>query len=782
MPVSTPDDVGDSGELRDADARGHGADGNQPWSEGTDGAEWRELVGALPHIVWIARPDGVPVYFNQQWMDFTGLPLEESLGDGWLEPFHPDERSLASQRWAKAIETGNSYEVEHRLRHRDGEYDWMLGRALPLRDGSGEIVSWFGTCTDIQDLKAALDEAVQLRTELEDRARRLTTTFESISDGFFAVDPDWRFTYVNRRAEEILGRDRASLIGEVLWEAFPNTVGSVIEDAFLRAKSTDRSEFIEAVYAPVLGAWLSIHAYPSENGLAAYVRDVSEARRNQDQLARQAHLLDEASDAILVRDLDHRVTYWNRSAERIYGYRAHEVLGRSIRELLYRDADTFERATQILLANGEWSGALVHFAKDGSELTVDGRWTLLRDDEGQPESVLCLNSDVTDRRRIEQQLLRAQRLDSLGTLAGGIAHDLNNVLAPIMLAAASLQRSDADAETSEMLEIIERSAARGADMVRQVTAFARGVDGEQREELDLDDLLDDVVRIVRSTFPKNIHVHRDATGDVWPTRGDATQLHQVLMNLCINARDAMPDGGALRLRVDNLVVDDRYVTHVQQVTPGRYVRIRVADDGTGIDRATLDRLFEPFFTTKAQGEGTGLGLPVSRGIVLGHGGYLDVDSELGVGTTFDVYLPAADALDAASGPPDDQTDPPGGNGELVLIVDDEAALRAVTRRILESAGYQVIEARNGTEAIELFARRATDVDAIIIDMMMPSPDGPATLHALFEHRPHIPVIAMSGHMASSEVAKAADLGVELFLAKPFTAARLLTTLHGVLRQ
>ena len=668
----------------------------------------------------------------------------------------------------------------------EAELESFAGRALvvriigePVHDESGAVVHVTGA---LQDVTLFRESTRQIRT----LAKRLTTTLESITDALFTVDRDWVVTYVNREAERLLRRTREELLGRRFWAEFPDIIGTEAETAYRRAMTEDVTTVLEDFHYPPLGGWFEIHAYPSEQGLAVYFRDVTEQHRarevlreREQQLAQQAELLDKARDAILVSDLDHRITYFNRSAELLYGYSAEEALGRSVRDLLYGDPAEFDRATAELLEHDEWAGELGHVAGDGTRLLIEARWTLVRDDDGTAQSVLAINSDVTERKRVEQQLLRAQRLESLGTLAGGIAHDLNNVLAPILLSVQTLQLSQADPSTSAMLSLIEQSTVRGADMVRQVLSFARGVDG-QRVEVALDAVLDDVVAIARDTFPKDIRIQREPAIGVWPVLGDVTQVHQVVMNLCINARDAMPDGGTLRLGLENVTIDEHYAARDHTAAPGRYVLIRVEDDGVGMDQPTIDRLFEPFFTTKAHGEGTGLGLPTSRGIVASHGGFFQVYSEPGVGSSFKVYLPVAAVGERIADLSTWEEPLPRGDGQLVLLVDDEPATREVTRRTLETFGYRVLDAQDGTEAVPLLEEHRAEVDLLLTDMMMPNMDGPATIEAVLHRRPDLPVIAVSGLTASREVSRAADLGVTHFLPKPYPAATLLGTIQELL--
>jgi PAS domain S-box-containing protein len=508
------------------------------------------------------------------------------------------------------------------------------------------------------------------------------------------------------------------------------------------------------------------------------IRARVERRQVDTRVREQAALLDKAQDAILVRDLEHHITFWNKSAERLYGWTTAEVTGHAITAMLYEDSGPFHEATRQVLAKGEWMGELQQINKQRERLTVECRWTLLRDDAGTPRAILAINTDVTEKKKLEHQFLRAQRMESIGTLAGGIAHDLNNVLAPVMMAVDLLKLNETDAYKLSMLDTIDNSARRGADMVGQVLSFARGMEG-RRVEVQLRHVIRDVEKISHDTFPKNIQVGANLAKTLWPLVGDPTQLHQVLLNLCVNARDAMPEGGRLTLSAENIQLDAHYAAMNIEAKPGPYVVVEVEDTGTGIPQGIIDKIFDPFFTTKEVGKGTGLGLSTSIAIIKGHEGFIRVYSEPGKGTRFRVYLPAKPSAEAPVAVAQ-TAELPRGEGELVLVVDDEVSIRDITQQTLERFGYQVILASDGAEAVSLYNAQRDRIALVITDMMMPVMDGAATIHALTKINPDIRIIAASGINANGVVAKAASLGVKHFLPKPYTASTLLKTLRKVL--
>ena len=508
--------------------------------------------------------------------------------------------------------------------------------------------------------------------------------------------------------------------------------------------------------------------------------DITERKRAEEQIQEQAALLNQAQDAIMVRDLDQQVLFWNKAAEHIYGWTAEEAVGKNVRELILKQpSEQFETARKAVLENGEWMGEMHQTRRDGTAIVIESRWTLVRDEKGVPRSILVINTDITEKKRMETQFLRAQRMESIGTLAGGIAHDLNNVLSPILMAIDMLQLKTSDESSRKWLDVLRTNAERGADMVRQVLSFARGVEGE-RVALQPKHMIKEIIKILRETLPKSIEISFRIPNDLWIISADATQIHQVLMNLCVNARDAMPDGGSISIAADNMVLDENYARMHLEAKSGRFVTISVADTGPGMTPEIQSRIFEPFFTTKDMTKGTGLGLSTAMTIVKSHGGFINVYSELHKGSQFTVYLPAIDKPggDNASAL---QVDLPLGHGELILVVDDEESIREITRGTLETFGYKVLTASDGTEALALYADKKNEIAVVLTDMVMPFMDGPATIRALQRMNPNVRIIAASGLGAAHRGGEGALEGVAVFLNKPYTAEKLLKTLAQVLR-
>ena len=589
------------------------------------------------------------------------------------------------------------------------------------------------------------------------------------------------FLAINDAAMKKYGYTRAEFLSMTMDE-FATVDESASEDADVGANSWGpdtklpwRHRCKDGRMLEVESSWHDMH-YSGRDAVVVLTIDRTEQKRVEERAREQANMLNGASDAIIVRDLQDKIHFWNKGAERLYGWNAAEALGRSIAELFGRERDT--TAEQELLAKGEWSGQLKHATKDGRDLVLNSRWTLVRNEHGEPTSVLVINTDMTETKKLESQFLRAQRLESIGTLASGIAHDLNNILSPILMSVDILRGDIKDPEIRKVLSIIESSAERGAGIVKQVLTFARGVEGE-RVLLQPKHLVSELAKIMAQTFPRNIDIQPNFAHDLWTVSGDATQLHQVLLNLCVNARDAMPNGGTLTVSAENVEVDDHFASMNPGAQLGPHVVFRVADTGIGMTPETMERIFDPFFTTKDVGKGTGLGLATVIGIVKSHGGFLSVQSEVGIGTTFRVFVPSARETEKVA-KREELGSVTGGKGELVLVVDDEMPIREALVRTLKSNGYHTYTAEDGTDALALYYERREEIALVITDLSMGGMDGIQLVRALRKVNPDVRVIVSSGHFQKENTTILGALGVKQFLDKPYTADKLLRAVQGAM--
>lgn len=499
--------------------------------------------------------------------------------------------------------------------------------------------------------------------------------------------------------------------------------------------------------------------------------ELIERRRAQEQIREQAALLDVATDAICVRNLQQQILFWNQSAERLYGFSAAEALGKNVNELFCPQMSSqVAEAMKTVVESGSWQGELQKVTKSGKKVIVECRWSLVLDAAGQPKSILTVDTDITEKKHLEQQFLRTQRLESLGTLASGIAHDLNNILTPILTSAQllTLKLTNIDQKNRRLVKILEDNSKRAADLVKQILTFARGDEG-QRIPLQIEHLLLEIEQIANSTFPKSIEISTNiSTQTLGMILADPTQMHQVLINLCVNARDAMLDGGKLHISAQNFFIDQNFARMNLDAQVGTYIAISVWDTGFGIPPENFERIFEPFFTTKEPGNGTGLGLSTVIGIVKSHGGFVKVYSEVGKGSQFQVYLPTVEANE--KGIPGDGGFI-NGNGELILVVDDEPLIREITKTSLEVHNYRVLTVSDGIEAIAMYHQYQNEISVVLMDMMMPSMDGLTAICTLRRINHQVKIIATSGLATKSQFAKAA--GANAFLAKPYTAKELL---------
>jgi PAS domain S-box-containing protein len=495
------------------------------------------------------------------------------------------------------------------------------------------------------------------------------------------------------------------------------------------------------------------------------------------RLLELAGIIERANEAIVVSDFTGRITLWNNGAARLYGIDPADAVGRRAEDVLSPSHLAYLRdARESTRDKGEWQRELRITTRDGRDLVIDFRMSLVRDAAGTPSARLSIATDITEKKKLEEQFLRTQRLESLGLLAAGIAHDLNNVLAPVLMAAPLLRLRVTGNADLRLLDILEKSAARGAGLVRQIFGFARGVGGGLRL-IQTKHLLADFVEVIQVGFPKSIVIEKDFAADLWPIQADPTQIHQILLNLAVNARDAMlPRGGTLRLHAANRILSEQDELPCRDSRPGAFLVMTVADTGSGMTAEVLSRIWEPFFTTKGEGKGTGLGLSTVRGIAAAHHGFVTVETQVGRGTCFSVFFPAEhpETGEAAGGPAPQL---PRGHGELILVVDDEADVRDMTAEILAGHDYRVISCRDGVEAIGVFAEHKSEVRLVLCDVNMPNLDGTALALVLRRLSPDIGILIMTGLDGDPSPQTPESAPCIPKLQKPFTVEALVTAVH-----
>ena len=690
---------------------------------------------------------------------------------------HPDDRKRVNQLTINAIEKGIPYETEFRFIRSDGSIGYAFSRGKIERDTKGNIVRFYGISKDVSQYKQ-VESALR---ESEQRFRKMADTAPVM---IWMAGYDKLCYYFNAVWLEFTGRS----LDQEIDNGWTNGVHpddrdrcvQIYEDSF----DTHQAFSMEYRLQDKNGdyRWILDKGTPrfnSDGNFEGYIGsciDITERKQAEEKIAEQAVLLDVATDAILLRSLEGTILYCNQSAERMYGWTAQEAIGKAADKLLFKEiTPELMEAMQEVKRSGSWQGELKKVTKQGRDITVASRWTLVSDEAGNPKSILTVDTDITENKLLESQFLRIQRLESLGTLASGIAHDLNNMLTPILAISQllPLKLSNVDKTSSEMLKILEANAKRGADLVKQVLSFARGNEGK-RTVLQVKHILKDIEQFAKGTFPKSITIERNFPQNLWTVSGDATQLHQVFMNLVVNARDAMTEGGILSIEAENKFIDESYARMNIEAKVGSYVLVTISDTGIGISPQIIDRIFDPFFTTKEVGKATGLGLSTVLGIIKNHGGFIEVSSEIAKSTQFRVYLPSIEGDVSAIS---EREQLPTGNNELILVVDDEVAICEIIKTTLETYNFRVITAQDGIDAIAKYVQHKDKINLVLIDIMMPSMDGVTTIRTLQQMNPQVQIIAMSGLVSNEALTQSNNIDIQGFLAKPFNAGDLLNILQ-----
>jgi PAS domain S-box-containing protein len=600
---------------------------------------------------------------------------------------------------------------------------------------------------------------------------------DNIPESFILVDRSYQVLYVNRMACTLLGLQRANMERQTLTEILPWFASDAVAVALERAWSEAGRRQFEA-QSHDTGQWYEVRCTPGEYDMSIHVQDITQQRAVQEalrasqlRLAEQAALLDKSTDSILVWDIQGRLLYWNRSAASVYRPLSHATVGRPVQEVLHVDPDEFMKDTEKVLEAGELRKVVKLVATDGQPTIIQSHQTLVRDAAGHPKSILAINTDISERVAIEERLRQTERLDAVGQLTGGVAHDFNNLLTVILGSAEVLVEDLAhDTELHALADITKRAAERGAALTQRLLAFARRQTLEPRP-IDLHALLSDLQTLLRRTLREDVDLAVVEANNVWYALVDPAQLENALLNLCLNAQDAMPQGGQLTISTENASLDQSYADMYTEVTPGDYVMVVVADSGTGIPPELLGRVFDPFFTTKEFGKGTGLGLSMVYGFIKQSHGHITVYSELAHGTSVRMYLPrATDAAAAADEAAINLSDLQGS--ETILVVEDDDMVRGNTQRQLTSLGYHVITAANGQEALTV-VRTGMPINLLFTDVVMPGGmNGPALARAARVLQPELLVLYTSGYTENVIVHQGRlDAGVHL-VSKPYTRAEL----------
>ncbi|HMD60282.1 MAG TPA: PAS domain S-box protein [Opitutaceae bacterium] len=746
--------------------------------------KFRQLAENINEVFWITDPAKDRMeYVSPAYESIWGRSCASLLQSpkGWLDAIHPEDRQRVSEAAATKQKDG-TYEEIYRIIRPEGSIRWIQDRAFPLKDAKGDVYRLVGIAADITELK-------RIQEELARREEQYRGVFTSVTEGLIIRDLDGTAVDANPAFCSLLGYSRE----EILRLRPDDYVEAGCLPAFRQFLETVRagnSFRFQGHFRRKDGTLVSVDAYGAtfhydgRPHLLGSVRDVSAQKSAEDALRRSEAdfrtIFQNAPFGMALVGPDGRPIRCNLALQKLLGFSESELQGMvftefthpediqadltNFRELIDGKRDQYQIEKRYLRKGGELVTAL---------LTVSAA----REHSGDAPHIIAMLEDVTEKRKLEEQVLRAQRIESVGMLAGGIAHDLNNILAPMLMAAGLLKGKLTEPRDQAIVTIIEQGAQRGAAIIRQLLTFSRGLEGE-RGDVQVRHLIKDMVDIVRETFPRNVEIEPKVPTDLWVVKGNATQLHQVLMNLCLNARDAMPKGGRLIITTQNVRLTEENANLNPLAKPGRFVVVKVADTGHGIPKEIMDRIFEPFFTTKAVGQGTGLGLSTVVGIVKNHGGSVTVYSEPGKGTEFKVYLPVADSSQAAAQAP--VTAAPLGRGELVLLVDDEPAIREATKQVLEKSGYRVVTAANGADALRTFVQNRDAVRLVLTDMMMPVMGGAPLIRALRIIEPKVSIVAMSGLDEAISQEDLEALNFPEFVTKPCDAGQLLHALHRAL--
>lgn len=739
-------------------------------------ARFRELSDMLPEVIFESDLTGKLTYANKDAFAKYGY-AEDELADGIFihQLVVPEDRLRLTAAMADKLSGRKTdpYGGEYTTLRKDGTPVPVIVYSKPIVQ-DGFPIGLRGIVVDITEQK-------DFETQIKAQAAQLRAIIDNLPFDFWAIGPDGRYFFQNSPSREIWGgfvgrlpdeiapsREIAALWRENNMRAFAGEV--VKEEVEYYAENGARTCI--NILAPMLDG-------NSVLGIIGVNIDITDQKRAEAQIRFQVSLLDQVRNAVIASDLQGRIVYWNRYAEVLYQWAAAEALGQHLTNFLIpqQSREAFRTVTGTLAAAGSWEGEVVARKKDGSLFTIFMTITTLADTEGNRTGYVGISVDISERLRLEEQLLHAQKMEAVGRLAGGVAHDFNNILTAILGYGQMLRdRQDPESISRRYAEHILSSAEKAADLTRSLLAFSRK-EIINPKLIDLNDVIKKITHLLSRLIGEDIELRTDLLDMSLVVMADGGQIEQVLMNLATNARDAMPGGGKIVIETDIEYLDHETASLYGSGAPGHYVRISFTDTGIGIPEDAREKIFDPFYTTKEPGKGTGLGLSIVHGIVMQHNGCIRLESSHGTGTAFHIYLPSA-REESMEGSVDSMKRAAGGH-ETILLAEDDAVLRELNRDILEAYGYRVIVAADGQEAIDRFVEHSEEIRLLMLDVIMPRKNGGAVYAEIAALSRDIKVLFASGYAADILGANVSVDGMN-FISKPMTPYDLLTKVRDVL--
>jgi len=747
------------------------------------------VAETVPGVIcsYVMKPDGSTCfpYCNAAMDEIYAIPIEQLAKDASevFELVHADERQAFRESIEESGRNLTLWSREFRVEHPRKGSIWVEGRGMPQRMADGGTL-WHGFLQDVTSRRL-------IEEKVKEGEARLSAIIHSTLSGVITVDEQQNIILFNPAAEQMFGCTEVEALGQPIEKFIPARYRAAHQNHVRKFGATEIAGREMGQRDGIFGTRRNGEEFPLEASIShvefdgkkiftVILRDVTEEKKAEDELKQQASLLDLAP--VMVRDMENRIVVWSRGAEKLYGYTKEEALGHHAHELLKTEFPfSLAFIEQVLRINGVWEGELHHRTREGSSVYVASQWVMYRDVHGTPTRILEVNADITARRHAEELQTRSQKLEALGTLAGEIAHDFNNILMAIngnvQLAMADVPPEHA---VQQSLAEILKAGTRASGLVKRILGFSRPQE-QKRQEVQLQPVIEEALKLIRATLPARILFRAHFSEDLPAAKVDAGQIHQVIVNLATNAAHAIGEkNGTIEVRLDAVTVnaDDRHAAGNLQ--DGKYLRLHLSDDGCGMDRATLNRIFDPFFTTKKQGEGTGLGLSVVHGIVAGLNGAIAVTSQPGEGTAFHLFFPVATEAMEADAPAPSQAKQ--SRCEHILYVDDEEALVFLGTRLLERRGYRVSGFTDAVDAMKEFRAHPEVFDVVVTDLSMPRMSGFELTEEIHAIRADIPVVLTSGNLQTEDQERAEILGIRETIQKPATADKLAGALEKILSE